>query len=601
MSRSTEENRYDPDFSRIVELIERNIFSREEINHFLAVLNSKVDHEREKLKSSINAEGDAPLVSWSREIQRTPPQEKQLDADRNMIGTVRRNSDVSLGVGASPIDIARAYMASRTFEGGLDHDNLISKCEKAEPSTEFMQKQFLPSAYSKPSICWPGAMLHDSHGYANATPQSQRGRHSLLDFPRTPYSRTTLRKSNTKLQTEDRYPYTSTPFQPSRTSIYEQAKPRGTNIDGYGSVGPIRRIRNKFASEVRPRGSIFSSTSIDTPSKNVTPKDFGGFLPSAEKNLELGETSGVSKKQSDDNAPSSFERGISTPHVSSSLAVRKILEHLDRNKPTPKEKETELKLATSWRRSSFEPSAAVHSENVNSVDMGEQSSQKNTDTASQSLVEGIEKSEKFNLLPSYHDKPTNAAINGNTKASNSASTAFNILHGETSLPGSAVKIPNQNAFVATTNQGQAQKNFLFSRLQPHVTAATAPTTSDHLPKDNVMKPALPSISVKKPDFRAGFTFPVPASSGVLSEMPTPSFVPPFSSSFLSQPAAAAAAEENPVYKFGDKSSPRLVFSFPSTSSAPVAAIDDSDLKFNFGSEKKTGRLSFSFGENAICY
>lgn len=120
------------------------------------------------------------------------------------------------------------------------------------------------------------------------------------------------------------------------------------------------------------------------------------------------------------------------------------------------------------------------------------------------------------------------------------------------------------------------------------------------------KPNLASISIDKPDPRStvsfdnssGFTFPVSASSGVLSEPPTPSIMPSFSASGLHQPKEGAAV---PSYSFGSRSAtPALVFSFPSTSSASTH-VDASDLKFNFGSDKKS-RVSFSsVGKDAICF
>lgn len=123
-------------------------------------------------------------------------------------------------------------------------------------------------------------------------------------------------------------------------------------------------------------------------------------------------------------------------------------------------------------------------------------------------------------------------------------------------------------------------------------------------KNHGTKPSLPSISINRPHLRAassengpGFTFPVSASTGVLSEPPTPSIIPSSSASLLSQPVGTPSI---PSYSFGSKNSAEsVVFSFPSTSSA--SNHDDSDLKFSFGSDKKT-RLSFSsFGTDGICY
>lgn len=101
------------------------------------------------------------------------------------------------------------------------------------------------------------------------------------------------------------------------------------------------------------------------------------------------------------------------------------------------------------------------------------------------------------------------------------------------------------------------------------------------------KRTLKSISVDKKG-GLGFTFPVSAP-GVLSEPPTPSIFPSFSSGDMSQAAEDSAL---PSYTFGTKrSSPRPDFSsFPSTSNSSTGDMA-SDIKFSFGSERKN-RVSF---------
>ena len=131
------------------------------------------------------------------------------------------------------------------------------------------------------------------------------------------------------------------------------------------------------------------------------------------------------------------------------------------------------------------------------------------------------------------------------------------------------------------------------------------------------KPILTSISINKANNRgsmissnssSGFTFPVSASFGVQSEPPTPTIMPSFSVGSCSSVHHQPKEEEGvgghaiPSYSFGSKSSKRIVFSFPSTSAAASTVVpnDASNLKFNFGSDKKMTRLSFtSVGKDAI--
>ncbi|XP_057768069.1 uncharacterized protein LOC130988282 [Salvia miltiorrhiza] len=612
--RSTEEKdgiRADSDFARIEELIKGNTFTREEITHLMEILNSRVNKEEEQ-KSSSNSQGDAQLIPWRPEILKTPSEGRQEYKERTVIGYSCEKSDVP-GVSASPIDIARAYMARRTTEEGQDLHNSISKGERAQPTNEFARKPLLfPSPSPKPSICWPGSVVHTRHGYT--TPQSQRGRSRLQDFPRTPYSRTIFSKPKTKMQVDSQYANTSTPFRQPQASPYEQVKSRGVTVDAYGSVGPIRHIRNKFASEVRPRGSIFLSSPKEIPPKAPPTQELGGFLPSAEMDIVPAETGGVSKYLSGDNVSRPSDRGTSSTNLSASQAARKALEFLDRNNPTPKQKEAELKLVTAWG-SSPDATDVSNVENRSSAHE-DPASHKNTDILGPNFpVEVNKSSNKFKFLGNSHAKGVNEArdeATGIAKASSSIFTgSSNSTPGADAMPvfglkrtsGPQAQNWNKNA-LATTNHRQTETGSQFS-LPPLSNGQDAKTTTEAEPlKNHGTKPSLASIFTNRAPLRAasldnglGFTFPVSASAGVLSEPPTPSIVPSSSASVTTQPSGMPSI---PSYSFGtNKSAPSVVFSFPSTSSA--SNHDDSDLKFSFGSDNKTRLCFSSFGEDSICY
>ena len=100
-------------------------------------------------------------------------------------------------IGASPVDIARAYMDSRTSELSFLSKNLISKSEKFSLGNEFSSKVFMPSPLQTTPVRWPGAMTQDVQGYS--TPQSQKSRYGLQSFRQTPYSRTMYLKSQAKV------------------------------------------------------------------------------------------------------------------------------------------------------------------------------------------------------------------------------------------------------------------------------------------------------------------------------------------------------------------------------------------------------------------
>lgn len=100
-------------------------------------------------------------------------------------------------VAASPIDIARAYMGSRTSELGFNTYNITSTDNREQHNDLYPTKPHFLTPSSKSSTCWPGAMVQDQRGYM--TPQSQRGRYGLHNFPRTPYSRTVYSRTKPKV------------------------------------------------------------------------------------------------------------------------------------------------------------------------------------------------------------------------------------------------------------------------------------------------------------------------------------------------------------------------------------------------------------------
>lgn len=99
-------------------------------------------------------------------------------------------------IGASPIEIARAYMDSRASEAGPSSKSIIQAVESTVlHGDEAAIKPYDPSPSMKSSTCWPGAVVQDVY----VTPQSQRSTYGLHNFPRTPYSRTLLSKSKSKV------------------------------------------------------------------------------------------------------------------------------------------------------------------------------------------------------------------------------------------------------------------------------------------------------------------------------------------------------------------------------------------------------------------
>ncbi|KAL2500715.1 Nuclear pore complex protein [Forsythia ovata] len=281
----------------------------------------------------------------------------------------------------------------------------------------------------------------------------------------------------------------------------------------------------------------------------VKPNLSKGFLPSTEKKLEPGETSSGSK-----------------------YLPGEPVKHLDRNKPTPKEKAAELNRATAWRGTPDEASDTVPKGNISSLQFGELGSHKNTDFVSQKIPKEFNNDRSSASFPvQFQGKggdEVNEAANENAKASTTGVPYRSVIPGAREGPtfglkksfDPQVKDLQENSFITTSNGQKETTNPI--GLVP---------SKDQSVLLHGNKPFLPSIYINRANPRAvssdhglGFTFPVSASSGVLSEPPTPSIMPSSSTSAPSQPKDVTGV---PLYSFGtDKSTPRLIFSFPSTSS-----------------------------------
>ncbi|KAF2310637.1 hypothetical protein GH714_015867 [Hevea brasiliensis] len=442
------------------------------------------------------------------------------------ISTSKIKAQLQDDVGTSPVEIARAYMENRTSEVGFGTNSFVSKDEGTIPSSdELALKPFIPSPVPKSSPCWPGALVQDQRGYI--TPQSQRGRFGLHNFPRTPYSRTIYSKTKSKLiqlqSNSDRRPnMMATPFQQAQTP-FGQVNSRGNALnDGQGSVGPIRRLRHKVIAET-PRGSDYFHTSFNSPQvENLSISE--GLFSTPKTNLENGGKISSAKFQSVSSQPQSSEVSVPTAPAHSSLVARKILEHLERNPPTPKDKSAELRLATSWKK----PLS----------------------------------SDLANIMPNKRNSPTQWGVSKMKVAT-------------ASTDGDYAGHSQDFRKLRDSQHLSAHEDVSNSKVLPNAAGSEVFSFQKKLPpQSSGTKPVLPSINIDKPNQRwtfssdnsSGFTFPVSASSGVSSEPPTPSIMPSSSSIGLHQQNEGSSI---PSYKFGSRgSTPALVFSFPSTSSVP---------------------------------
>ncbi|GFZ20865.1 hypothetical protein Acr_29g0000270 [Actinidia rufa] len=307
-------------------------------------------------------------------------------------------------------------------------------------------------------------------------------------------------------------------------SIFSKSSSSAASVSEDHGLLPFLYVDAKNDYSVTMLRVTYVMTAVDQWDLIVMGTSNVSVLHAVKKNLDVGLTSTTREFQSVDNLTNSAEVRIPTLQTSNP-AVRAILEHLDRNTPTSKEKSAGLQLATEWKKSS------------------------SSKTASFGFTDSREKGTN-QLWP----------------------------------------LPNQI-------KGQGTANMPFNS-----------TGSESLKKPSFQPsgtmPILASISVDKPHLRQsifpnyGFSFPITTSSGVLSEPPTPSIMP---SILVSSPPESKDGPTIPIYSFWTKrSTPALVFSFPSTSTASTED-EASNIKFSFGLDSEN-RISFrSVGKDAICY
>ncbi|MED6186089.1 hypothetical protein PIB30_063436 [Stylosanthes scabra] len=577
--------------SDIEQLVKRSKFSRDEFNHLVEVLNSRVvdlpNVEQGKENANLTYQKHDEEFSISQGILKVSDarRHEELKGAIWESPTPLGRSNVPDKFGASPVEIARAYMDSRSTEAGPSSKSLIQTVERrVSRGEESAIKLYDPLPSTKTSTCWPGVVVHDAY----TTPQSQRSRYGLHNFPRTPYSRTLLSKSKSRLNhiEGNNGNILSTPLSQSQ-SLYRQDKSKvDASESGYGSVGPIRRIGGKVGSQSSSRTSPYSS--LHGLPKRESPIFNEIFTPTVTK---ASYPEGISTQKR-----VRFEGDVPSVPMHTSLMAKKILDHIDRKIPTPKEKSAELNLTTKWKNpeSSLDVSPTLSKENSDSLQLKDVGHFK---------FDGLD-ARKFtsrndvDILPmESSDKPTNVSKEGNLASNMNVHSSIPALGNDARNMQSYGGL--QNMLKKSTEEGTSKT----------LSGGSFPFTVNHekkpLPNSTSSKPVLPPITIKKPvrdsrwlsDNGTGFTFPVTTSSSVSSEPPTPTIVPLFFSEDQNQSTETSTETS---YSFGSKrsSDPPVVFSFPSTSNS-VAHDDADDIKFNFGSEDKP-RLSFSFDKNAVC-
>ncbi|XP_068653320.1 uncharacterized protein [Aristolochia californica] len=418
-------------------------------------------------------------------------------------------------------------------------------------------------------------MIQDIPGYL--TPQAQRGRIGLHNLPRTPYSRLSKGVSERPLNLSSAR---SRQLQNPIFGSHQVTKRRNSRVDeGFATVGPVRQTRHLSTNTTTAKRDSFShviGSATSFRSNIIAFPPSPGFLdnkPSSalERNgsvkLSVVTKSGV---------------GSASVHPQSCKMAQKILEHLDRAVPSPKEKLQELGLVLATRKATANSLPIIPTQQPN-----EGGSQEKGPFSFSPEEQNSELASGLGDADISTSKVSTSAVRSgsfSTRFGIKPVQAFKEVHGlQTSMHEDVGRLTNdplddENQLSSPQNQSvalQMQRPFSFSK-----------------------RPTLTSISVVKrdgmqtvsSDSACGFTFPVSSAFGgaTIFEPPTPTIVPVFSAS---KPSQAKEESAIPSFSFASSSKKSLNFSLVSTLSSSV--LDTSVPKFSFGSENNKGKVSFS--------
>ncbi|GAB2300323.1 hypothetical protein Dimus_034359 [Dionaea muscipula] len=174
----------DDGLSKIEQLIKGKKFSRDDMTRLMEILQSKtLDFEQETKDPDVKPTVKVNMVEISPGKTRELNEERPEESGRVMVGSSKPQHQPTIEetISTSPVEIAKAYMDSRTIDRsftseGFPHKGMLSSLRK----DDFAGIPSVPSRSPTESTCWPGAIIQESPGYS--TPHSQGGRSTLRGF-----------------------------------------------------------------------------------------------------------------------------------------------------------------------------------------------------------------------------------------------------------------------------------------------------------------------------------------------------------------------------------------------------------------------------------
>ncbi|GKU91484.1 hypothetical protein SLEP1_g5351 [Rubroshorea leprosula] len=342
------------EFTKLEHILKQKTFTRAEIDRLTTLLHSRtVD----------NASGTEKKRSEVKLVENGT--EKHPVSTPVSLSNVTKALDADV---ASPAELAKAYMDTRPSKVSTSTPSLRSQVHKDDLSV--LNSRLLPSKSPVMSLMRGSSGFVGGLGNGCVTPRS-RGRSAIYNMARTPYSR-----ANSTATLKIAGPPTDAFAGPSsssqnvweqgRLSVSRQVALKRRLDNDIGSVGPIRRIRQK--------SNLLSPRSSGLPvSGSPLSIHEGGSGSDAQKSLSLIKIEDTFTKTSTENGINSTPGASFTPVPSkSSQMASKILQQLNELVSTTREK-SPTKLSPSM----LSGPALKSLENVDSSKFLENSQDKN--------------------------------------------------------------------------------------------------------------------------------------------------------------------------------------------------------------------------------
>ncbi|KAL5720682.1 hypothetical protein ACHQM5_013327 [Ranunculus cassubicifolius] len=337
--------------NEIEEVLLKKTFTRAEVDRLTQLLQSKTvnipaDNDRRRPEpTTLRAEATHEYRRHADYSLQTNKVEYQRSLGDTQVTPA--NSSVFKSNVASAADLAKAYMVSAPLNTSPSNLGLRSQPFRNDVPL-LANAPYTP----KPS----GALLtpnsaadFSENGY---TTRRTRGRSAIYNMARTP----NFRIHDTAIRKIDGYVASSSQWSRENNTVSngkQAIKRRSSILDSdIGSIGPIRRVRQKTDMMSPPRNS--HTLSIRSPSLSGKADGFDIVRdPKSARQKQMflnGSMDSTSNTHLAENGDNSILDSASVPLRSSKIAER-ILQQLEKSVPSPKEKLSELKLVVAREKS----------------------------------------------------------------------------------------------------------------------------------------------------------------------------------------------------------------------------------------------------------